>query len=87
MQRLEDDVLAVVQLPVAGEDAALLEQAPVQGCAGEGRQQREARQVDASVDGELHCFVEHVRRVVIEPEHEAALDCDIQRVQVTDQLA
>ena len=83
--RLKDDVLAVVELPVPGEDAALAVEPLVQRRARERREDREARQVDRGVDGELRGLVEHVGRVVIEAEHEAALDADAERVQVADQ--
>src|SRR6266704_1393505 len=64
--RLEDDVLAVIQLPVSGEDAILLGEPRVKWCAGERREDGEAREVDGRVDRELRRRIEHVEVIVIE---------------------
>ena len=86
VQRLEHDVLTVVELPVARQDAVLLGQTKVERRAGKRRQHRKARQVDAGVDRKLDRGVEDLRRVVVQTEHEAALDCDPEVVQVSDDL-
>src|SRR5216684_7047397 len=44
--RMKDHVLAVVELPVAGEDASFIGEAFVKWGSGEWRQDGEARQVD-----------------------------------------
>src|SRR6185369_6011618 len=85
VQRLKDNMLTVVQLPVAGQDAALALEPRVQRRAGERRDDGEAREVDAVVDGECGGVLEDVERVVIEAEDEAALDGDAEVVQVGDQ--
>ena len=87
LARLEDHVLAVVELPVAGEDAPLALQPLVQGRAGEGGDDGEARQVDVRLDGEARGLQEDVRRVVVQAEDEAALEGDAVPVQALDQLA
>src|SRR5260221_14376142 len=47
VQRLEDDALAVIQLPVTSENAVCGDETLMQRRSGERRQDREARQVDA----------------------------------------
>src|SRR6266850_2990852 len=47
VQRQKDNMLTVVELPVAGQDPSLLFEASVQRRPGEWRQHREAREVDA----------------------------------------
>ena len=85
--RLEDHVLAVVELPVPREDAALALEPVMQRRAGERREDRKARQVDRGVDGKLHGLVERIFRVVLVAEHEAALHADAERVQIAHQRA
>ena len=55
--------------------------------ARERRHDREARQVDPRLDGEPRGLQEDVRRVVIEPEHEASLQRDAVACSGLDQLA
>src|ERR1051326_282969 len=66
LPRREDDVLAVVQLPVAREDAVFLREARVQRSPGERRDDGEAGEVDAGVDREVGGDVEDLARVVVE---------------------
>src|SRR5947207_10413753 len=86
VQRLEDNMLTIIELPVAREDAALARQARVQRRAGEWRDDGEAREVDAGVDGEIGGRFEDVEVIVIEAEDEAALDGDAEVVEIGDQL-
>ena len=60
--RLKDDVLAVVQLPVARKNAVLGREPLVQRRSRKRRQDGEARQVDAVVDREIGGDVEDVER-------------------------
>src|SRR4051812_32888868 len=53
VQRLEDNMLAIVELPVAREDAALARQPRVQWGAGKWGNDGEARQVDTGIDCEI----------------------------------
>ena len=46
---MKDDVLAIVQLPVAREDAALPRQSIVERRSGKRRHDRESRQIDAGL--------------------------------------
>jgi hypothetical protein len=79
-------VLAVVELPVAGEDAPFALQPLEQGRARERGDHGEARQVDLRVDGEAGGLQEDLGRVVVEPEHEAPLERDAVAVQGLHQL-
>src|SRR2546423_666775 len=48
--RPKDNMLTIVQLPVAGEDAVLLREPRVQRRSGKGGEDGEARQVDGRLD-------------------------------------
>src|SRR6185312_14051682 len=78
--------LAVVQLPVAGEDASLPLQAVVEGRAGEGGHHGETWKIDLRLDGEAGRFQENLRRVMVEAEDEAALEGDAVAVKGRHQL-
>jgi len=86
IEGLKDDVLTVVQLPVSSENPSLRGQPRMQRRPWERCQHREARQIDAGVERKFYGGVEHVQMIVIEPEHEAALDRDSQLVQIDNQL-
>src|SRR3954454_8291424 len=87
VQRLEDNMLTVVELPVAREDAALAGQPSVQRRAGEWRDDGEAREVDAGVDREIRGHLEYVEVIVIEAEDEAALHGDPEIVEIGDECS
>src|SRR4051795_3095015 len=86
LRRPEDHVLAVVELPVAGEDAPLALQAVEQGRAGERRHHGEAWEVDPRLDGEAGCLQEDLRSVMVQSEDEAALEGDAVAVESGHQL-
>ena len=87
VRRLKDGVLAVVQRPVARQDAALGHQPLVQPGVRERRDDRETRQVDFRLHRELGRLAEDVRFVVVQAEHEAPLQCDVVRMQPFDDAA
>ena len=84
--RLEDYMLCVIQLPILRQDTSLTFKSRVQWRPREWRQHGEARQVDARIDGEFNRGVEDIRRVVIQPKNEAALDRNTQMMKVSDHL-
>src|SRR5437764_7159769 len=71
--RLKDHMLAVIELPVAREDAPFIGEAFVKWRSGERRQDGEARQVDGRADGEFSGRFEHIQGIVIHAEADAAL--------------
>ena len=85
--RLEDHVLRIVELPVAREDAPFRVEPLEERCIREGRHDREAREVDLRLNGELGRLEEDIRLVLIEPEDEAALERDAVRVEPLDDAA
>ena len=84
--RLKDHVLRIVQIPIAREDAAFALQPGKQRGARKRRQHRKARQIDPGADGKFHRGIKYVGRVVIQPEHEAALHRNAVPVQRANQL-
>src|SRR6476646_1815260 len=74
--RLENDVLAVVEFPISGQDAPLGLEAFVKRGVWKRRHYGEARQVYPSLNGEFRRFQKHIRPVVIEAKNKAALKCD-----------
>jgi hypothetical protein len=84
LRRLKDDVLGVVQLPVARQDPALRVEILVERGPGERGNHRESGQVDAAVHGKLRRLQEDLRCVVIEAEDEASLKRDLPPVQLVD---
>src|SRR5688572_24688715 len=84
--RLEDDVLRVVQLPVAREDPSFGLEALVEWCIRERCHDCKPGQVDLRLHRELGGLQEYVRVIVIEPEHEAPLQRDAMLMQSLDHL-
>ena len=79
--RLKDHVLGVVEFPVLGENAPFAFQTLVEGCSGEGRHDRVARQVNAGLHGKSGRFEKHLGRVVVQAEGEASHQADVMPVQ------
>src|SRR5438270_256915 len=71
----------------AYHDAALGGQFLVQAGAGERCGDGEARQIDLRLDREARGLEEHLRRVVVQSEHEAPLQGDAPLVQALDDFA
>ncbi len=84
---LEHHVLAVVKLPVLAEDTAGLVEPAMQRRAREWGEDREARQIDRGIDRKLHGLIEHVVRVVVVAEDEAALHADPECMQIADPVS
>ena len=84
--RLKNDVLAVVQLPVVGQNASGSSQFLVQRSSGKRRDDGVPRQIDARLDRELGRLQKNVGRIVVEPEDEACLQRDPSPVQLLDDL-
>ena len=60
--RLENHMLAVVKLPVFGEDSVLSQQPFIKGRVRKRRYHGKARQINFCRDGKLGCFQKNIRR-------------------------
>ena len=80
-------MLAVVELPVAGQDPPLALQAAEERRVRERRDDGEARKVDLRLHGEARRLQEHIGSVVVQAEHEATLERDAVAMQRLHQLA
>src|SRR5690242_13925949 len=70
---LKDDVLAVIEFPVFGENSSFGLKPFVKACVWKRRDNRKPRQVNACLDGKFRGFQKHIRLVVIEAKNEAPL--------------
>ena len=87
LRRPKDGVLAVVELPIAGEQTPFGFKALVEWRVRKGRHDGEAGQIDSRLHRELRSLQEHIRFVVVEPEDETALERDAMFVQAFDDPA
>src|SRR6266540_2139918 len=79
-----NDVLAVIEFPVLCEDAPFGFETFVKSGVRKRRDDGEARQVNVRLNGELGGLQKHIRPIVIETKHKAALKCDSVLVQPFD---
>ena len=73
MQWLEDDVLRIIDFPVARQDASLFLKPKIQRRSRKWCQHGKARQINAGIDGKLNRSFENIRCVMVETKNETAL--------------
>src|SRR6266849_8932953 len=74
--RLKDDMLPVVQLPIAGKNATFGLEPFIQPRVWERRNNSESRKIDFRFDCEARGFEKYISIVAVQTKHEASLKRD-----------